>query len=163
MLNIVLFGPPGAGKGTQSKNLINKYKLVHLSTGEMLRAEIAAGTEMGAKADALISKGEFVDDQMVIDLISSEIDKHKGGNGFVFDGFPRTTAQAFALDELLQGRSMHVNGMIALEVPKAKLMERLTLRGQDSGRADDASMAVIEKRITIYHNLTKPVADFYEY
>ena len=162
MLNLVLFGPPGAGKGTQSQNLIEKYGLMQLSTGDMLRGEIAQGTTLGLEAKALMAEGKLVPDAVVIGMISNKLDANKGGAGFIFDGFPRTVAQAEALDELLKSKNESIAGMIALEVGDEELEHRLLLRGKDSGRPDDANPEVIRKRIREYNDKTAPVADFYK-
>jgi len=161
MLNLVLFGPPGAGKGTQSKNLIDKYGLIHLSTGDLLRGEIAEGTELGLEAKKLMDDGKLVPDTVVIGMISHKLDANKTAKGFIFDGFPRTVAQATALDELLQSKGSSITAMVALEVHDNELEHRLLLRGKDSGRADDANPEIIRKRIKEYNDKTAPVADFY--
>lgn len=162
MLNIVLFGPPGAGKGTQAAKLIEKYNLSHLSTGDILRSEIANGTELGKEAKSYMDKGELVPDQVVIGMIESKIKKDKNASGFIFDGFPRTTAQAEALDELLNANKTPINVMITLDVEREELVSRLLLRGKDSGREDDKDETVIRNRIKVYENETAPVKDFYE-
>ncbi len=162
MLNLVLFGPPGAGKGTQSQKLIEKYQLVHLSTGDILRNEIANGTELGLEAKKLMDQGILVPDEVVIGMISNKLDANKDAKGFIFDGFPRTVAQAEALDVLLQSKETAISGMIALDVDDEELEKRLLLRGKDSGRADDADPAIIRKRIEEYNNKTAPVANFYK-
>lgn len=161
MLNLVLFGPPGAGKGTQSQKLIEKYGLMQLSTGDMLRGEIAQGTTLGLEAKALMAEGKLVPDAVVIGMISNKLDANKDAVGFIFDGFPRTVAQAEALDELLKSKNESIAGMIALEVGAEELEHRLLLRGKDSGRPDDANPEVIRKRIKEYNDKTAPVADFY--
>jgi len=161
MLNLVLFGPPGAGKGTQSKNLIDKYGLIHLSTGDLLRGEIAEGTELGLEAEKLMDDGKLVPDAVVIGMISHKLDANKDAKGFIFDGFPRTVAQAEALDELLLSKGSSITAMVALEVNDNELEHRLLLRGKDSGRSDDANPEIIRKRIKEYNDKTAPVADFY--
>lgn len=161
MLNLVLFGPPGAGKGTQSENLINKYGLVHLSTGDLLRSEIANGTTLGLKAKAVMDRGELVSDDIVIGMIESKLDANTNAKGFIFDGFPRTTAQAVALDDLLQRKGTGISAMLALEVENEELVRRLLKRGQDSGRADDANEEVIRRRIQEYNNKTLPLKTYY--
>lgn len=161
MLNLVLFGPPGAGKGTQSEKIISKYGLVHLSTGDILRAERKAGTPLGQEAQKYIDKGELVPDEVVIGMIEVKLDHHKDAKGFIFDGFPRTTAQAEALDRVLEKRATSITMMLALEVPEEELKKRLLLRGKDSGRADDQDPAVIQKRINVYNTETAPVKEFY--
>ena len=162
MLNIVLFGPPGAGKGTQSHNLIEKYGLIHLSTGDLLRGEIAQGTELGLEAKKLMDHGMLVPDAVVIGMISHKLDANKDAKGFIFDGFPRTVAQAEALDQLLESKNAPILGMVALEVNDEELESRLLLRGKDSGRPDDANPEVIRKRIKEYNDKTAPVAEFYK-
>src|ERR1041385_5461745 len=161
MLNIVLFGPPGAGKGTQSEKLIEKYELVHLSTGDILRNEISHGTELGLEAKKLMDAGALVPDEVVIGMIESRLDANRNARGFIFDGFPRTTAQAEALDKLLSARGTPISMMLSLEVPKEELIKRLLNRGKDSGRADDQDTNVIEKRINEYNNKTAPLKDYY--
>jgi adenylate kinase len=162
MLNLVLFGPPGAGKGTQSQKLIEKYGLIHLSTGDLLRSEIAQGTELGLEAKKLMDSGMLVPDEVVIGMISHKLDANHGAKGFIFDGFPRTVTQAEALDQLLESKNAPISGMIALEVDDDELLKRLLLRGKDSGRPDDASPDVISKRIKEYNDKTAPVAGFYQ-
>ena len=143
MLNLVLFGPPGAGKGTQSNLLIDKYNLVHLSTGDILRSEIAVGTTLGLEAKTLMDRGDLVPDEVVIGMISSKLDNNPDVNGFVFDGFPRTTAQAEALDALLVDKGTSISAMLSLKVEDKELIKRLLERGKDSGRADDQNERII--------------------
>lgn len=162
MLNLVLFGPPGAGKGTQSQKLIEKYGLIHLSTGDLLRGEIAQGTELGLEAKKLMDQGILVPDHVVIGMISNKLDSNKNAKGFIFDGFPRTVAQAVALDELLASKNAPIVAMVALEVDDMELERRLLERGKESGRSDDANPEVIRKRIKEYNDKTAPVADFYK-
>lgn len=161
MLNIVLFGPPGAGKGTQSERLVNKYKLVHLSTGDIFRANIKGGTELGTLAKSYIDKGQLVPDEVTIGMLESEVEKYPEAQGFIFDGFPRTTAQAEALSAFLKEKSTEVHLMVALAVPEDELVKRLLLRGKDSGRADDQDESIIRNRIKVYNDQTAVVADFY--
>lgn len=162
MLNLVLFGPPGAGKGTQSQKLIDQYHLIHLSTGDLLRSEITQGTTLGLEAKKLMDQGVLVPDEVVIGMISNKLDANKDANGFIFDGFPRTVAQAEALDQLLASKKSSISGMLALEVSDDELERRLLLRGKESGRPDDANPEVIRKRIVEYNSKTAPVANFYK-
>ena len=162
MLNLVLFGPPGAGKGTPSEKLIEKYQLVHLSTGDILRSEITNGTTLGLEAKKLMDQGVLVPDEVVIGMISNKLDSNSAAGGFIFDGFPRTVAQAEALDNLLLSKSSSISGMVALVVEPQELEKRLLLRGKDSGRPDDANPEVIRKRITEYNSKTAPVANYYK-
>jgi adenylate kinase len=161
MLNIVLFGPPGAGKGTQSQKLIEKYQLVHLSTGDLLRGEINAGTTLGLRAKELMDRGILVPDDVVVGMIENKIKENRSAKGFIFDGFPRTVAQAQALDHMLSQNNTSITCMIALEVEDEELYRRVLLRGQTSGRTDDQNEALVRKRITEYNEKTLPVADYY--
>lgn len=161
MLNIVLFGPPGAGKGTQSEKLIARYNLVHLSTGDIFRANIKGATELGILAKSYMDKGQLVPDEVTIRMLESEVNKNPNAKGFIFDGFPRTQAQAEALDNLLKSKSVSITLMLALEVEEEELKKRLLLRGKDSGRPDDQNPDVIQKRIDVYNNETSPVKHFY--
>lgn len=161
-LNIVLFGPPGAGKGTQSEYLISHYGLVHLSTGDLLRAEIQANSPLGQQAQALMSEGLLVPDDIVIGMISNKLDASNSAEGFIFDGFPRTKAQAEALDGLLESRGEAITVMLALEVPEVELVKRLLARGATSGRPDDKNEDVIRKRIREYEEKTSPLKAFYQ-
>jgi len=161
MLNLVLFGPPGAGKGTQSEKLIEKYNLVHLSTGDLLRSQIAAGTELGLKAKTLMDQGILVPDEVVIGMIDTQLQEHKDAPGFIFDGFPRTIKQAEALDELLKSHEEKISVMVALIVADDELEKRLLNRGQTSGRPDDQNEEKIKTRIFEYNSKTTPVADYY--
>ncbi|MCC9138094.1 adenylate kinase [Pontibacter silvestris] len=161
MLNIVLFGPPGAGKGTQSQKLIEKYNLVHLSTGDLLRSEIAAGTKLGLEAKQLMDKGILVPDEVVIGMIDTKVKQHRSAGGFIFDGFPRTVPQAQGLDKLLQDNETEISCMIALKVDDEELTKRLLLRGKTSGRPDDQNEYLIRKRVQEYNTKTAPVADYY--
>ncbi|MBJ6108270.1 adenylate kinase [Hymenobacter sp. BT523] len=162
MLNIVLFGPPGAGKGTQSQKLITKYNLVHLSTGDLLRAQIAQGTELGLQAKKLMDEGLLVPDEVVIGMIDSALQAHKAtAGGFIFDGFPRTVPQAERLDQLMQQHDSGINCMIALEVAEEELVTRLLERGKTSGRPDDQDESKIRRRVTVYNTETAQVAGYY--
>ena len=162
MLNIVLFGPPGAGKGTQSQNLIHKYALVHLSTGDILRGEISNNTPLGLEAKKLMDEGLLVPDEVVIGMISNKLDSNLDANGFIFDGFPRTVAQAEALDQLLESKQSAISGMIALDVDQIELEKRLLARGKDSGRPDDQNPEIIKKRVLEYTSKTTQVANYYQ-
>ncbi|HET9431451.1 MAG TPA: adenylate kinase, partial [Chitinophagaceae bacterium] len=152
MFNLILFGPPGSGKGTQSEKLVEKYGLVHLSTGNLLREEIAQKTPLGLEAKSFMDKGQLVPDEVVIGMVDSCFDKHKDAKGFLFDGFPRTVAQAVALDKLLELKKTEINTVLALEVSEEELKKRLLTRGQTSGRSDDINEEVIHKRFMVYSN-----------
>jgi len=162
MFNLILFGPPGSGKGTQSEKLIAKYGLKHLSTGDLLRNEISRQTPLGKEAQNFMDKGQLVPDEVVIGMISSALDTNPGAKGFLFDGFPRTSAQAKALDNLLDLRKAPIIVMLALEVSEEELIKRLLKRGQTSGRSDDNNENVIRARIIEYHTKTAVVADHYK-
>ena len=161
MLNLILFGPPGAGKGTQAEFLIDTFKLIHLSTGDLLRSQIAEGTKLGLEAKNFMDKGELVPDEVVIGMIRSKLEDNRNTAGFIFDGFPRTVAQAKALDSLLNENGTPVSGMLSLEVEKQELINRLLSRGKTSGRSDDQNESVIENRINVYHEKTSPLKDYY--
>jgi adenylate kinase len=161
MLNLVLFGPPGAGKGTQSSKIIDKFGLIHLSTGDLLRAEISAGTTLGLEAKKLMDQGILVPDAVVIGMIENKLNENKAATGFIFDGFPRTVAQAEALDSLLASHQLSITQMIALEVAEEELTQRLLERGQSSGRPDDQNETLIRKRVQEYMEKTAPVAGYY--
>jgi len=163
MLNIVLFGSPGAGKGTQSEKLVARYHLVHLSTGDIFRRNIKGETPLGLQAKQYMDKGELVPDQVTIQMLESEVNAHPGVNGFIFDGFPRTSAQAKALDTFLGGHGVPITCMLALEVNELELRERLKKRAETSGRPDDANPDIIQNRIDIYNRETAPVAEFYKH
>ncbi|RYG47588.1 MAG: adenylate kinase [Chitinophagaceae bacterium] len=162
MFNLILFGPPGSGKGTQSEKIISMYSLHHLSTGDLLRSEIAAKTALGLEAKKYMDHGQLVPDDVVIGMISSALDSHPGVNGFLFDGFPRTYAQAEALDKLMDLRGEEISVMLALEVSEEELVKRLLKRGETSGRSDDNNEQVIRARIVEYRNKTAAVADYYK-
>jgi len=162
MLNIVLFGPPGAGKGTQSEKLLAKYGLIHLSTGDLLRAEIKAGTQLGIQAKELMDKGNLVPDSIIIGMIDSKISNNPKANGFIFDGFPRTEVQAAALDELLQNKGTGITLMLSLQVEEKELISRLLERGKTSGRADDQNEEIIANRIKVYNDQTSVLVNYYE-
>lgn len=162
MLNIVLFGPPGAGKGTQSEMLIEKYNLIHLSTGDILRKELANETVLGIEAKKYMDQGLLVPDEVVIGMIGTQLENHIDSEGFIFDGFPRTTEQAIALDNLLKEKNMFIDAMISLQVEDKELIRRLLERGKDSGRADDQSEEIISNRIKEYNLKTAPLKAFYD-
>ncbi len=162
MLNLVLFGPPGAGKGTQAEMLVDKYNLVHISTGDILRHQIRIESPLGNEAKKYIDKGKLVPDELVIRMINSKIERNSDAKGFIFDGFPRTIKQAEALDKLLEEKETSILLMLSLEVEKEELVKRLLLRGENSGRSDDQDISIIGKRISVYHNETAPVIGFYK-
>jgi adenylate kinase len=162
MLNIVLFGPPGAGKGTQAVRLVEKYNLFHLSTGDVFRYNIKNETELGILAKGFMDQGKLVPDEVTIKMLVEEVEKNPQAEGFIFDGFPRTTPQAEALDEILTERGTEIKMMIALDVEKGELTERLKNRALSSGRADDADPAIIENRIKVYMDETFPLKEFYD-
>ncbi|WP_323758547.1 adenylate kinase [Roseivirga sp.] len=161
MVNIVLFGPPGAGKGTQSENIIKKYGLKHISTGDLFRKHLGEGTELGKKAQGFMDNGKLVPDEVVIGMVGETVKEFKSAPGFIFDGFPRTVAQAVALDELLTKYETSISCMVMLEVPVEELKKRLLERGKTSERADDQNEEKINVRIQEYNNKTVPVAEFY--
>ncbi len=160
MLNIIIFGAPGSGKGTQSAKLVEKYELKHLSTGDILRSEIEAETELGKLADSYMSKGHLVPDELVIDILDNLISKHKNGNGFIFDGFPRTITQGEALGKMLKKHGVAIDTVLSLEVAEEELIDRLLKRGLISGRKDD-NRNTIESRLNVYHSQTEPLKEFY--
>jgi adenylate kinase len=161
MLNLVLFGPPGAGKGTQSALLIDTYHLVHLSTGDIFRSNMKAGTELGNLAKSYIEKGALVPDEVTIGMLEAEVNSNVDAKGFIFDGFPRTTAQAEALDLFLSSKGTEITAMLALEVEEQELITRLLERGKSSGRADDQNPEIIKNRIQVYENETAILKDYY--
>src|SRR5258708_4110253 len=161
MFNLILFGPPGSGKGTQSERLISKHGLKHLSTGDLLRSEIAGLTPLGLAAKSFMDKGQLVPDEVVIEMISSALDNNPQANGFLFDGFPRTTAQAEALDKLLTQKGTSIAVVLALQVSETELVKRLLNRGLTSGRSDDTNEEIIAARIAEYERKTAAVADHY--
>jgi len=162
MFNLILFGPPGSGKGTQSDKLVAKYGLIHLSTGNLLREEITQKTPLGLEAKSFMDKGQLVPDEVVIGMIDSSLEKHKEATGFLFDGFPRNVAQACALDKLLDLKKTTINIVLALEVNQEELVKRLLNRGKTSGRSDDTNEEVIRKRFAVYIDETSPVAEHYK-
>ena len=161
MLNIVIFRAPGSGKGTQSERIVEKYGINHISTGDVLRAEIKNGTELGKTAKGYIDQGQLIPDELMIDILASVFDSFKDSKGVIFDGFPRTIAQAEALKKMLAERGQDVSVMVDLEVPEDELMVRLIKRGKDSGRADD-NEETIKKRLHVYHSQTAPLIDWYK-
>ena len=161
MLNVVLFGAPGCGKGTQSELLEKKFGLSHISTGEIIRSHIKNQTPLGQQMAEYISRGELAPDSVVIGMVEEYLNQNKGIKGTIFDGFPRTTAQAEAFDKMLESMGDSVDIMIYMDVPEEELVRRILLRGKDSGRADDASEDVIRNRIEIYNQQTAIVADYY--
>ena len=162
MFNLILFGPPGSGKGTQAEKLSEKYSLIHLSTGNLLREEITNRTPLGLEAKNFIDKGQLVPDEVVIGMIDNSLEHHKEAKGFLFDGFPRTIAQAEALDRLLHLKKSEIAVVLLLEVEEEELIRRLVLRGKTSGRSDDADENVQRKRQEIYKKETLPVAAYYQ-
>ena len=162
MFNLILFGPPGSGKGTQSEKLIQKYGLIHLSTGDLLRREIAEKTKLGLEAKAFMDQGQLVPDSVVIGMIRSAIEQNPEAKGFLFDGFPRTVAQSEALDELLREKDAAISAVLALEVSEEELIGRLLNRGKTSGRSDDVNETIIRARISEYQTKTAPVAGHYQ-
>ena len=161
MLNIVIFGAPGSGKGTQSERIVEKYGINHISTGDVLRAEIKNGTKLGKTAKGYIDQGQLIPDELMIDILASVFDSFKDSKGVIFDGFPRTIAQAEALKKMLAERGQDVSVMVDLDVPEEELMIRLIKRGKDSGRADD-NEETIKKRLHVYHSQTAPLIDWYK-
>lgn len=162
MFNIIIFGPPGSGKGTQSEKLIVQYGLKHLSTGDLLRTEIAAQTPLGMEAKSVMDKGQLVPDEVVIGMISSALDANNTAKGFLFDGFPRTVAQAIALDKLLELKNTQINIVVALQVSNEELVKRIINRGLTSGRSDDTNEAIVQSRIVEYQTKTAAVANYYQ-
>ena len=161
MLNLVLFGPPGAGKGTQAARLVEKYHLVHLSTGDIFRSNIKEGTDLGQLAKSYIDKGALVPDEVTIGMLEAEVNSNSNAKGFIFDGFPRTAAQAQALDAFLSSKGTEVSSMLALEVDENELITRLLERGKSSGRADDQDAGIIKNRIQVYENETAVLKTYY--
>lgn len=162
MFNLILFGPPGSGKGTQSEKIVDRFGLIHLSTGNLLRQEIHDRTPLGLEAKNFMDKGQLVPDEVVIGMIDTCLTKHPEAKGFLFDGFPRTNAQAKALDGLLSLKKTSISKVLALEVTEDELVKRLLKRGETSGRTDDTNEEVIRKRFNVYKDETEPVADYYQ-
>ncbi|MBN2766877.1 MAG: adenylate kinase [Paludibacteraceae bacterium] len=161
MLNVIICGAPGCGKGTQSAMIVERYNLKHLSTGDLLRHEIESNSELGKEADSYISKGNLVPDSMIIDILTQAIDADANGNGIILDGFPRTVAQAEALENMLAGRNKQIDFFLSIEVEKRELISRLLKRGETSGRSDD-NLETIKKRLDVYESKTAPVNMFYQ-
>lgn len=161
MTNLILFGPPGSGKGTQAAGLIDKYHLVHISTGDLFRYEMGNNTPLGIKAKEYMAEGRLVPDEVTIGMLRNKVEAHPEASGFIFDGFPRTIPQAEALDQLLAGMNTGISGLIALEVDEEEIVKRILKRGESSGRPDDNDETIIRKRIDVYKNETSPVFDFY--
>ena len=162
MFNLILFGPPGSGKGTQSEKLVEKYQLIHLSTGNLLREEISNRTPLGVEAKSFMDKGQLVPDEVVVGIIDSCLEHHKDAADFLFDGFPRTAAQADALDKLLNLKKTEISLVLALDVTEEELIKRLLNRGKTSGRSDDTNETVIHQRFAVYKNETAPIAEHYK-
>lgn len=162
MLNVVLYGAPGSGKGTQSERLIKEYGLHHISTGDVLRDHIARGTELGRVADSYISKGQLIPDQLMLDVLADTLDKNpeQTARGVIFDGFPRTIPQAEALSRMLEERGTTLHAVVGLEVPEEELIQRMLKRGADTGRADD-NIDTIRERLKVYHKQTQPLREYY--
>jgi len=161
MINLILFGPPGSGKGTQAKKLVEKYDLLHISTGDLFRYEIGHKTPLGMEAKSYIDKGELVPDSVTVGMLRNKVESHPEVAGYIFDGFPRTVPQSQALDELLDENDEAVSKLIMLDVPEEELINRLLERGKTSGRSDDTDVSIIKNRIQVYENETTPVFDYY--
>lgn len=161
MLNLILFGPPGSGKGTQAEKLIEKYGILHISTGDLFRYEMGNNTPLGQKAKEYMDKGELVPDEVTIGMLQNKVNANPDAGGFIFDGFPRTIAQAEALDAFLTEKGTEVTALVALDVPEEELVARLLNRGKSSGRADDNNESIIRNRIVVYNSETAQVFDYY--
>lgn len=162
MLNLILFGPPGSGKGTQAEKLVEKYDLLHISTGDLFRYNMKNDTPLGIEAKSYIEKGDLVPDSVTINMLKAKVNENPDVAGYIFDGFPRTIAQAEALDVFLAEKDLAISGLLALDVPDEELIKRLLARGKDSGRADDQDESIIANRIKTYNNETAPVFDYYK-
>lgn len=162
MLNLILFGPPGSGKGTQANKLVEKYSLLHISTGDLFRYNMKNDTPLGIEAKSYIEKGDLVPDSVTINMLKAKVNENPDVAGYIFDGFPRTIAQAEALDSFLKEKGQSVSGLLALDVPDEELIKRLLERGKDSGRKDDQDESIIANRIEVYNKETAPVFDFYK-
>jgi adenylate kinase len=162
MINLILFGPPGSGKGTQASKLVVKYELLHISTGDLFRSEIGNNTDLGIRAKEYMERGELVPDEITIGMLRNRVKANRDVKGYIFDGFPRTEIQANALDKLLAESGETVTGLIALDVPDDEIVRRLLLRGKSSGRADDSDVEIIKNRIEVYKNETAMVFDYYD-
>lgn len=161
MINLILFGPPGSGKGTQAAHLVKKYNLVHISTGDLFRYEMSNDTPLGQKAKDYIAKGELVPDEVTIGMLRNKVESHPEASGFIFDGFPRTIPQAQALDRLMAEEKTTIHALLALQVDDEEIIHRIKLRGATSGRTDDSNDKIIQYRIDVYKNETTPVFDYY--
>lgn len=161
MLNLILFGPPGSGKGTQASKLVEKYHLLHISTGDLFRYEMGNDTELGKLAKKYMSEGHLVPDEVTIGMMKNKLEKHPEVNGYIFDGFPRTITQAEALDKVLADKNQKINALVALSVHDEEIVNRILLRGKTSGRPDDNDEAIVRNRIQVYNDETAPVFDFY--
>ena len=161
MINLILFGPPGSGKGTQAEQLVEKYNLLHISTGDLFRYEIGNKTPLGMEAKSYIDKGELVPDEVTVGMLRNKVEANPNVKGYIFDGFPRTIAQSKALDVLLESKESSISKLIMLDVPDEELVARLLSRGKTSGRPDDQDEAIIRNRIEIYKNETSPVFNYY--
>lgn len=162
MLNLILFGPPGSGKGTQASLLVDAYGLVHISTGDLFRSEIDSGTELGRKANEYMSKGELVPDEVTIGILRNKLLAHRDAEGFIFDGFPRTVPQAEALDQLLSMMDQQIDVLIMLDVPEEEIVKRILLRAVDSNRLDDGDEEIIRTRYKVYQSKTAPIYNYYD-
>ncbi len=162
MINLILFGPPGSGKGTQAKKLAEKYKLIHISTGDLFRYEMGNDTPLGLKAKEFIAAGNLVPDSITVGMLENKLNKHLDSAGFILDGFPRTIAQCEALDKIFADKNMSISKLVALEVGEEELIKRLLERGKTSGRKDDSDESIIENRIKVYHEETSPVFNYYD-